>query len=60
MDEHAIRKLTIKEWHDEMDKQVANRASRFHCAVLMRDSTARWDLVAVVVEETNIIYDGLI
>ena len=59
MGEHAIRKLTIKELHDEMDKQVARRASRFQYAALMRDTTTQWDLVAAAVEEANISYHGL-
>ena len=60
MDENAIRKLTIKELHDEMDKQVARRASRFQYAAPMRDTTTQWDLVAAAVEEANISYHGLI
>ena len=60
MDENAIRKLTVKELRDEMDKQVARRVSRFQYAALMRDTTTQWDLVAAVVGEANINNHGLI
>ena len=58
VDEHANRRLTINELHDEMDKQVANKASRFQYASLMRDSATQWDLVAATVEEANTNYHG--
>ena len=59
VDENAIRELTLKELHDEMDKQVAKRASRLQYAALMRDTTTQWDLVAATVQEANTSYHGL-
>ena len=39
VDESAIRKLTIKELHDGMDKQVGKRVASFRDAALRRDTT---------------------
>ena len=57
--ENAIRKQTIKELHDEMDKQVARIVCRFRDATMRKDTTTQWGLVAASVEEVNTNYHEL-
>ena len=44
VDENAIRKQTIKEWHDEIDKQVARRICRFRDAAMRKFTTSHMGL----------------
>ena len=54
--EHDVRKNNLKQLHDKMDEQVANRKCRLLQAQEAKDTTRQWDLIAAATEEAVIDY----
>ena len=56
VDQHAIRKSHLNELHTQMGKQINNRFSRLRLAVMTKETTRQWDLIAAAVEEAIIAF----